>query len=645
MFTIFPRRAVRRPVLFLTALGFVVYFAGYLRDPSNISSHPPRVDYKTVHDPPVTVTRVRTAWKEATRTVMAEPKQENSREESSQFAVKAPLQSHRYRPDGLLEVNPDGPHPIYELIRNAEAEWEAKVAHSSKTLKDAVAEYERRYKRPPPLGFDDWWAYVEENDVQLPDEYDQICKDLEPYWGMNPKDLQEIEREWEGHADSYTIGKNAQGSIQLVNYTLPGNEDVRSDLAGGAFQIMELLEDVEEFIPPFRAVFSPHDNPNLHTDYELRTEALKHAAAGTFLDVNSPPEVKLSGWLSACDPMSPAWRDPIDWDAPAPPQTRKTFIYNHRTAMDPCQHPSLLLSHGQFLSHRTGPVAHRKLVPQFSYCPTLLHHDIMAAMPINWVQDILPRSNDPEWQDKVDERLQWRGSNTGIWHAKETRWREAQRARLVSWAASGFGENVTVLMGARGENERVGEGESVKKARWAPALLDVAFAGKPLSCAPETCKELEKVFEYRKPQDVKTAGNYKYILDVDGNGWSSRFKRLITSNSLIFKSTIYPEWFTDRIAPWVHYVPVQVDLSDLYDSLIFFRGDPTGAGAHDDLARKIAKAGRQWSLAYWRKEDLTAYMFRLFLEYARVMNPERATMNYHHLDSDLTSDPDTQVKL
>ena len=29
---------------------------------------------------------------------------------------------------------------------------------------------------------------------------------------------------------------------------------------------------------------------------------------------------------------------------------------------------------------------------------------------------------------------------------------------------------------------------------------------------------------------------------IDGNGWSARFKRLMTSNSLIFKSTIFPEW-------------------------------------------------------------------------------------------------------
>ena len=127
------------------------------------------------------------------------------------------------------------------------------------------------------------WKYVEDNGVQLPDEYDQIYKDLEPFWGMDPLDLQNMEREWESFADSYTIGKEANGRIEIVNFTLPGNEKVQFDLKGGAFQIMELLADVEKFIPPFRAIFSPHDNPNLHTDFELKSQALKHAAAGTCL--------------------------------------------------------------------------------------------------------------------------------------------------------------------------------------------------------------------------------------------------------------------------------------------------------------------------------------------------------------------------
>lgn len=68
--------------------------------------------------------------------------------------------------------------------------------------------------------------------------------------------------------------------------------------------------------------------------------------------------------------------------------------------------------------------------------------------------------------------------------------------------------------------------------------------------------------------------------------------------------------YSDRVQPWVHFIPIQVDLSDLHDSLIFFRGDGNGEGSHEDLGRKIAMAGREWSLKFWRQEDLNAYFFR-----------------------------------
>lgn len=63
---------------------------------------------------------------------------------------------HRYRSDGLLEVNPNGTHPIFELINNAEATWQTKHKTASETLEDAVDEYYRRYKRFPPKGFEKW---------------------------------------------------------------------------------------------------------------------------------------------------------------------------------------------------------------------------------------------------------------------------------------------------------------------------------------------------------------------------------------------------------------------------------------------------------------------------------------------------------
>ena len=100
----------------------------------------------------------------------------------------------------------------------------------------------------------------------------------------------------------------------------------------------------------------------------------------------------------------------------------------------------------------------------------------------------------------------------------------------------------------------------------------------------------------------------------------------MTSNSLVLKATICPEWwvvsfvaltvlnksnrFSDRVMPWVHYVPVKTDLTDLYDIMTFFRGDESGNSGHDDMAKEIAGAGKVWSKTFWRKEDMTAYMFR-----------------------------------
>jgi len=200
-----------------------------------------------------------------------------------------------------MEVNPDGRHPIYDLIERAEAEWDKKLKRQSKGLSEAVAEYKRRYRRAPPKGFDDWcalfslrmsciisyresrWSYCQEHNVQLPDEYDRIYHDLEPYWGMDPVDLNKLQAEYESHRDSYTLGKTEDSEITVVATALPppGPGSPTASHLSQAGVIVALLKDVEKFIPPFRAVFSPHDNPNQPTDWELKTQALKAAAAGT----------------------------------------------------------------------------------------------------------------------------------------------------------------------------------------------------------------------------------------------------------------------------------------------------------------------------------------------------------------------------
>lgn len=125
------------------------------------------------------------------------------------------------------------------------------------------------------------WRYVELHNVQLPDEYDRIWSDLEPFWGYSPTDLLEIQAEREDHKDTFTLGKNETSDVSVlkVSFSAPMEWDPQA-LLGGADHIIELLKDVQHHLPPFRAVISPHDSPTLFTDYEIKKTALDAALRG-----------------------------------------------------------------------------------------------------------------------------------------------------------------------------------------------------------------------------------------------------------------------------------------------------------------------------------------------------------------------------
>ncbi|KAJ8507642.1 hypothetical protein ONZ45_g10011 [Pleurotus djamor] len=545
----------------------------------------------------------------------------------------SPPKAHIYRQDGLLEAGTTGKHPVLELIQKAEKEWKEKQKRASRSLSQAVAEYERRYKRLPPKGFDAWWKYVQDNDVQLPDEYDMIWKDIEHFWGINPKALRKIQAIQERIPDAFTMGRDANGTISIVKLATSQTHPMPWDsLTRGYDEIMDLLKPVAHDLPEFRLTISPHDNPNLVTDYEVKQAALDAAASGRYVDYSKPPRMPRLGFISACPPDSPARRSGliVDQRKRPPPRMDKTFIYDHRTSMDPCQNPYLFYYHSQFLPYPPrAPSAQPVLSAQLTYCSTMVHHNIQPPSFISWQADVTPRANDPPWENKTDDRIFWRGSNTGMIFSDETPWRYSQRPRLVHLANDMEG-TITIKVPNDGTSNKPYHDVEVDRKRLNSLLFDIHFAGAPIACETHYCDYLRSEFQWYPKQNPNDpiVGAHKYKIDVDGNGWSSRFKRLITTNSLVFKATIYPEWWLDRIQPWVHYVPIQADYSDLHDVFVFFRGGLYGEGAHDDLAKKIAYAGREWSKAYWRKEDMTAYFFRLILEYSRVMSLDREAMTY-----------------
>lgn len=163
-----PSRVLRRSAVISTFVGIALFLGSYMRDIAFDTEHSTRIAFKIapnvagVHCDADTVVETRTVRMEATTTVKVPVTEETAldfeRGQPPKKENEHPLGQHIYRSDGLVEVNPDGPHPIFELTKKAEIAWKAKLNSASKTLQDAVLEYHRRYNRQPPLGFDDWYV-------------------------------------------------------------------------------------------------------------------------------------------------------------------------------------------------------------------------------------------------------------------------------------------------------------------------------------------------------------------------------------------------------------------------------------------------------------------------------------------------------
>lgn len=129
------------------------------------------------------------------------------------------------------------------------------------------------------------WDFVVKHNVQLPDEYDEIYHDLEAYWGLDPADIAETLRELETRDIVFTLAKTPSNSgLEIVHSTLPdADHDSRK-------RIEEMIEMTEEYggdLPPMRIVISPHDNPDMHTDWRIKHLALEAAKTGTSASIFS----------------------------------------------------------------------------------------------------------------------------------------------------------------------------------------------------------------------------------------------------------------------------------------------------------------------------------------------------------------------
>lgn len=89
------------------------------------------------------------------------------------------------------DVVPPQPHPIHLLMDKARRAWDKKIKSQSRTLRDAVDEYVRRYGRRPPRGFEQWYYFARAHNYVLIDEFDSLSANVEPFLGLRPSKLRQ----------------------------------------------------------------------------------------------------------------------------------------------------------------------------------------------------------------------------------------------------------------------------------------------------------------------------------------------------------------------------------------------------------------------------------------------------------------------
>ena len=166
-----------------------------------------------------------------------------------------------------------------------------------------------------------------------------------------------------------------------------------------------------------------------------------------------------------------------------------------------------------------------------------------------------------EWEDRRPAAV-WRGSTTGVADAEG--WRSLPRARLCALAAS------------------VG-----------PGLIDAGFT-EIVQVEPEEHREIERSGCMRPYAPLETFQRWKYQIDIDGNSnsWPGLLLKLYSGSPVLKVASPggYRQWYYRDLVPWVNYVPVNGDLSDLVERIEWLR-------THDDEARAVGERGRALAIA------------------------------------------------
>ncbi|EXJ81199.1 hypothetical protein A1O3_07489 [Capronia epimyces CBS 606.96] len=524
-------------------------------------------------------------------------------------------------------------HPIHELVVEAQGNFQTVRARQSRSLSDAVAEYRRRYKLPPPPHFDKWYAFAKKRGVELIDEYDTIYHQLLPFWALEPAVIRERTREAVGFDNA------------LISVTIRDGKVVTIQGGGDMYQWHReatpvMLKEFISYLPDMDLAFNIHDEPRVVMQHD---DLLHHVKVAK--DVNIPKaygnQALNNQWSPRPEDLGegirikeykttrfnryahqPTWADsrlscPLESPARVclddfcPDNTTAYsglplgLIHNTSAFSDICNSPSLERTFGFFDRPNAFDVSHH-LFPIFSQSKISSFQDILYPSPWYFMGRVkYEKERDMPWEEKAPT-MYWRGSTTGGF-SRDGGWRRQHRQRFLTKIQPTNTAKVLELDNSSSTDNMWREKEISMQEVSHYFDVKFTFIGQ---CDPGDCDAQREYFGTVEPVNMFDAFGSRHLLDIDGNAFSGRYYAWLLSNSLVHKLAVFREWHDEWLRPWVHHVPLSLTGDEYVEVMRYFDQEESGKIE----AKRIANQGRDWAQKVLRNEDMEVWYFRLLLE-------------------------------
>jgi hypothetical protein len=468
----------------------------------------------------------------------------------------------------------------------AQQKFDLMQSSQSKTKSQAVREYRRRYRRSPPRLFEQWVEFALYHNSSIIDEYDAINEDLAIFREMGSQELQR-------RIDLYIHHRGRDKAV-----TIESGKLIEPELLPGRFTF---LEDIAGLLPNLVLPINAKDEPGMVPKEN---------------DIYNRPNQINFQFVS---------RSPRAWDVlygpclykgiSSPTRSYLSRFRGHQNGWledekNICRHPEFHYQHGNLFSPNMFDLT-ETLFPYVGISTLSTTADIRAPPYLYyWKKWRSAEKGDEISFVSKKNQLYWRGAPSGTFPTEDN-YRMGHRQRLVILAKNLLNDterSAFARLSGKGANEIPIPSDQV----------NIAISSY-LWCngdARELCKIQQATIGASGLDKSSTSFEYQYVFDLDGNGVSGRFYRLLESNSAVFKQTLYYEWHDERLIPWLHYIPISMSMKELPAVLDFF----TTTNEGQEIGHKIADASRKWASKTLRNIDMTIYWYRFLIEYAALFS-------------------------